>query len=254
MFFSIIIPAYNVEDYITRCIRSACEQDFNRTDFEVICVDDCSTDRTPEILSKLAAKYSNLTVVRHSVNKRQGGGRNTVLNLARGEYVLFLDADDCFLYKNTLRTIAGCLQKERTDILRTTGFKNIGDDFDAPMAEFGGPLPSVRRFARNDYFATVSFSNAVCDTCFRRSLLAENRLRFREHVAFEDTDWLLIALYHARTISIMDFPFYGYRQTRGSTTRTPHIDALRANAQGVFAALRYFDADHIDPFVCRIVR
>lgn len=84
MFFSIIIPAYNVEDYITRCIRSACEQDFNRTDFEVICVDDCSTDRTPEILSKLAAKYSNLTVVRHSVNKRQGGD-GTQSSISPGE-------------------------------------------------------------------------------------------------------------------------------------------------------------------------
>ena len=74
MLFSVIISAYNEERYIERSIRSACEQDFAPTQFEVICVDDCSTDRTQHLLGQLALRYSNLTVIRHSVNKRQRGG------------------------------------------------------------------------------------------------------------------------------------------------------------------------------------
>ncbi len=73
-FLSIVIPVYNGEPFIERCINSIYSQGLAADEFEVICVDDCSTDATPRLLHALAAQHSNLTVLRHSVNKRQGGG------------------------------------------------------------------------------------------------------------------------------------------------------------------------------------
>ena len=79
MLFSIIIPAYNVERYIECCVRSVCGQRFDKSQFEVIVVDDCSTDSTLQLLAKLQNEYTNLIVIKHEINKRQGGGRNTGL-------------------------------------------------------------------------------------------------------------------------------------------------------------------------------
>lgn len=70
---SIIIPVYNGERFITKCIDSIYGQGLVPDEFEVVCVDDCSTDNMPRMLHELAALHPNLTVLRHNVNKRQGG-------------------------------------------------------------------------------------------------------------------------------------------------------------------------------------
>lgn len=77
MRFSIIIPAYNVERYVECCIRSICEQNFEKWEYEVIVIDDKSTDNTPAIIEALAQTYNNLHIIRHNVNKCQGGGGET---------------------------------------------------------------------------------------------------------------------------------------------------------------------------------
>lgn len=81
---SIVIPIYNGAEFIPKCIDSIYEQGLAETDFEVICVDDCSTDSTPQVLASLAAQHKNLSVLRHSVNKRQGGGGTQVSALRTG--------------------------------------------------------------------------------------------------------------------------------------------------------------------------
>lgn len=74
MKFSIIVPAYNASEFIERCLKSLLNQDFSKDEFEVIVVDDASTDTQNEIIEKYIGNYYNLRLVRHSVNKRQGGG------------------------------------------------------------------------------------------------------------------------------------------------------------------------------------
>ena len=99
--FSIIIPVYNGHDVIGRALDSIYSQGLSMDDFEVICVDDCSpTTNTWNTLNSYT--YSgihpvNLKLFRHAVNKRQGGARNTALNHAEGEWILYLDQDDCFI-------------------------------------------------------------------------------------------------------------------------------------------------------------
>ena len=90
---SIILPCYNVERYIADCLDSIYTQDLTEDEFEVICVNDCSTDGTREVIENYAS-HSNLTLIDHAENLTAGGARNTGIKAAKGEYIWFVDPDD----------------------------------------------------------------------------------------------------------------------------------------------------------------
>jgi glycosyltransferase involved in cell wall biosynthesis len=113
---SIIIPVYNVEKYLAECLDSAIGQTLR--DIEIICVDDGSTDRSPEILDKYAKKDSRIVVI-HQENVGPGQTRNVGINLAKGEYIAFLDSDDVMkltLCEKTVQ-IADCENADMTYFL-----------------------------------------------------------------------------------------------------------------------------------------
>ena len=91
MFLSIIIPIYNDEKFLAECLDSCLDQDFPKDDYEIICVDDGSTDRTPGILKEYADKYSNIRLM---MMERHKGGRNVGYLQANGDYIWFVDHDD----------------------------------------------------------------------------------------------------------------------------------------------------------------
>lgn len=110
---SIIIPVYNIEKYLKCCLNSILEQTFQ--EFEVICVDDGSTDHSLEILEEYKKKDKRIRIFTQE-NKYAGVARNNGLKHAKGEYVLFLDADD-FLEKDTLRLLFSTAEKATADIV-----------------------------------------------------------------------------------------------------------------------------------------
>ena len=94
MKLSIIIPAYNASKTLPRCMDSIFAVGLEEADFEVIAVDDCSTDNTLELLQEYSERHSNVKVLHQTVNKRQGAARNRAIAEADGEYIAFVDADD----------------------------------------------------------------------------------------------------------------------------------------------------------------
>ena len=113
-FFSIILPIYNVEKYLDRCVESVVNQDFD--DYEMILVDDGSTDNCPKICDNYAEKYPFVKVV----HKRNGGlssARNAGLEVASGKYVFWIDSDD-WIQPNTFKTIYNALLKNSVDVLK----------------------------------------------------------------------------------------------------------------------------------------
>ena len=108
MFFSIIIPVYNVEAYLQDCLESVLRQSF--PDWEAICVNDGSTDVSLAILEEYAAKDSRFRIF-SQVNGGLSSARNAGLKVAKGNYVLFLDSDD-WLEKNALEVLAGRVDGE----------------------------------------------------------------------------------------------------------------------------------------------
>lgn len=113
MFFSIIVPVYNCEKYLEQCIESVLEQKFS--DYELILVDDGSTDSSGDICDKYSNKYCQVSVI-HQINKGLFEARKSGVLLARGEYILSLDADDWF-DENAFLSIYNILSKNTYDVL-----------------------------------------------------------------------------------------------------------------------------------------
>ena len=97
---SYVLPCYNVERYIADCLDSIYSQDLPEDEFEVICVNDCSTDGTRSIIAKFEEIHDNLQLIDHKQNLTAGGARNTGISVARGEYIWFVDPDDMIVPKS----------------------------------------------------------------------------------------------------------------------------------------------------------
>jgi glycosyltransferase involved in cell wall biosynthesis len=118
---SIILPCYNVSAYISQCLNSIYSQKLSEEEFEVICVNDCSTDNTVEIIQSFQAKYKNLKLLHHDVNKNLGASRNTGFKYATGKYVWFVDSDD-FLADECLPLILSELEINKLEIVEINSY------------------------------------------------------------------------------------------------------------------------------------
>ena len=94
---SFIVPFYNVEQYIAKCLDSLIDQDIPESDYEIICVNDCSPDNSRNIVIEYQKKHTNIILIEHETNKKLGSARNTGLSKAKGQYVWFVDSDDWIL-------------------------------------------------------------------------------------------------------------------------------------------------------------
>ena len=119
MRFSIIVPVYNVEKYLSICLESILGQDY--TDYEIIAVNDGSTDGSLEILNKYKQKTKRLVVLSQR-NRGLGGARNTGIRNAQGEYLIFLDSDD-YIDKSMLKETERVLSQYNLDILAFDGYR-----------------------------------------------------------------------------------------------------------------------------------
>ena len=113
---SIIIPVYNAVSYIHKCLNSLVDQSIEN--YEIICVNDASTDETLSVLESYAHRYSNIIVINHQINKRQGGARNTGIRTARGMYIGFVDSDD-WVEKNMYKELYEEAKKYDLDVVDT---------------------------------------------------------------------------------------------------------------------------------------
>ena len=114
-YLSIIIPVYNVEKYLGECLNSLLSQNIDKSLYEIICINDGSTDGSPYILDKFKQKYPNIIVV-HQNNMGVSAARNTGIELANGNYFWFVDPDD-FVINNVLAGVMDILQADYPDIL-----------------------------------------------------------------------------------------------------------------------------------------
>ena len=129
MKISIVIPTYNLENYIEQCLRTLRVQTFK--DFEVIIVDDCSTDKTLEVIKNFASNFEEDQIRIYRLNKNSNNGGAT-LNQAQGEYVLFLDGDD-LLTATALQDFIDAAEKFQADMVFTESFGQFRDSGQMPQ-------------------------------------------------------------------------------------------------------------------------
>lgn len=214
MKFSIIIPCYKVEQYLHQCVDSVLAQTFE--DYEIILVDDGSPDRSPAICDEYAIKDNRVKVI-HKPNGGLSDARNAGLDVAQGEYVIFLDSDDWWDDKDALRKIDSCIKESGADIV-VIGMKKYfsqenryGDERVLQKCDKGISTLSQAQLVQQ-YMRSNIFVGCACDKVVRRSQIEMNGLRFVVGQLSEDIEWCAKLLLLKPTIDVVSECIYVYRQ------------------------------------------
>lgn len=217
--FSVIVPAYNVENYIEECINSVLEQDFK--DFELILVDDGSTDRTSEICKG----YTRTSKVRYVYQENAGlsSARNTGVRHAIGEYLIFLDGDD-YLLPEALKTIQDGLEPG-LDLLRYQAEEVFEDGKTVEYKEAGfDKMSGVVAFRR---LAHYHYTENAWLYAYRREFFIENKFEYAKGCIAEDFGLTPLIIAQAKTAKAIPEICYAYRQREGSIMHNPEKIARR---------------------------
>lgn len=212
---SIIVPVYNVEKYIDRCIFSLIEQSY--TDLEILLIDDGSTDKSGYICDQWASKDNRIKVV-HSSNRGVSHARNLGLSIASGEYISFMDADDWIdldMYESMMRYI----EQFHSDI-HVGGFIVDYPGRTALTLKRGMPHSMTPQEAMLEMLSLekkVLFRGHLCDKLFKFDVLKDIRLDERLKLS-EDTWFFWQALQNAKLVSYAPQFSYHYYMRRESAT------------------------------------
>lgn len=214
--FSIIIPIYNAEAYLKECVDSCYKQDFDEADFEIILINDGSTDNSLALMNDLALKHDNLVCVSQT-NKGQGCARNRGIGMAQGKYLFFCDSDDRFI-EHSLGKIITLMEKHSLEVCCS-----IAKVYDAGgNSRFGllQPLPFFVVYDGKDAILNGLNFDSVCIKCFLRSFIQTNKLTFNESIAHEDSLFNAEASPLAKKMMFTDICTYQYNWNGTSTDRS----------------------------------
>lgn len=208
--FSVIIATYNVMDYVEEAIESVLNQDFDN--FELIVVDDCSTDKTREIIEKY--KSEKVSIYSTKANTGTAGGpRNIGLEHAKGEYILFLDGDDILFDENVLTKIDKLIGKGEYDLIYL-GYQDIGNNNKTRVSNKKNSTKVAR------IGCDLSFS--VSSRCWNSKFLKRIDARFVEGLYYEDEIFSMKTNILANKTTYGEFSVFRYRRNRkGSVMSTP---------------------------------
>jgi len=214
MFFSIIIPCYKVEQYLHQCVDSVLAQTYEN--YEVILVDDGSPDGSPAICDEYGRKSSKVKVI-HKPNGGLSDARNAGLDLAQGEYVIFLDSDDWWDNKEALRMIDACIKESGADIVIIGKKKYFSQENRYGDERIPQKCDNVSSTLTNEqiiqqYMQRNIFVGCAWDKVVRRSLIETNHLRFVVGQLSEDIEWCAKLLQLNPKVAVVNESIYVYRQ------------------------------------------
>jgi len=220
MFLSIIIPVYNIENYLGHCLDSLIPQVLGKDNIEVLLIDDGSVDASGNICDAYAKKYENFIVI-HKKNSGLSSARNTGICSASGKFLMFLDGDD-FLCKNAIDQIVNELTDfPNTDVLigryisydlSSKEYKECGYHLDKEGIEKNRGSDLLYILLNGNTYDWYAWLNIV-----RKNYITSNHFFFKEGVVFEDAIWTPDVLFSAQNVRYIDKPFYVYLQNRNDS-------------------------------------
>ncbi len=247
MKLSIIVPVYNMaaDGKLAYCLDSLVAQTLPEEQYEILPVDDASTDRSARVLREYGESYPGLIRPIYSqVNRRQGGARNLGLQAAKGDFVGFMDADDWAapdMFEKLLAKAAatgadvvGCqyhITKEHS--------REIGKPVQVHDPAFTGPMTEEMK----KHFIMLPGSMVV--KIYRRSVIEENRLTFPEGMFYEDNMAAPIWMSNFAHFELVDEPLYAYYQHEASTVHTVDMDRLHDRMKAAKGFADYFSGKHL---------
>ena len=218
MLVSFIIPSYNSADTISRCLDSIYALSLKQDEFEVIFVDDCSTDNSIDIVKAYQSQYSNIILLRQPHNNRQGAARNRGFKCALGEYICFVDSDD--EVTNGMLTAIRMAKTQQLDMVAvhfcyTDEDGRILSDGIMTRSSHGHVFKGVDM--RHDYPVWCA---APVPYVYRNLFLKQVNYPFAEGVLYEDADYVVVHHFYAKRMAYSSELGYIFHYREGSTTRS----------------------------------
>lgn len=223
---SVIIPVYNVEEYLSECLDHIVNQTL--TDIEIICIDDGSTDRSPKILNEYAINDDRIRIVLQE-NIGLAATRNKGIELARGDYIYFMDGDD-YLDLSALDKLYELSKKHDSDFIMFK-LRNFDDKTKENIDDDYYNMPHLKNKVGDDLFnykdvedIALKLAVNVPGNFYKREFISD--LRFPEGLLFEDNVFFTHALFKAQKILFLDEFLYNRRVRDNSLSKSISLDTI----------------------------
>ena len=241
MRFSIIVPVYQVESYLNQCLESVLRQTFS--DFELILVDDGSTDGSAAICKEYAQKDDRVRLIQQP-NGGLSAARNTGISEAKGDYLIFLDSDDYWLTRFGLEEINNCLQEGPVDAVFWKYRKVAEEDRSYSDDGADGFSSQSCKVPEQAVLFIRSHQLVACawDVAISRALFEDDGLVFETGVYSEDVEWLARLLKQAKRFVFTDMVLNAYRMRSSSITKNISETNL-ADLHGHYRRISQYIAD-----------
>ena len=234
---SVIVPVYNVENYLKESLNSLLKQTFK--DFEIICINDGSTDNSQEILEQFSKIDKRVKLI-NKTNEGCGSARNKGLSLANGEYVYFFDPDD-YIREDTLERLYTNAKNNDSDMVISQiawvregepvnynipgfDFENIFTDVD--YEDFTFNYEDIKEYVLNSYYAPWT-------KLYKRDFISKNNFKFHEKLAYDDVPFHVETIIKAEKISFIPEAFYHYRISNPTS-----VNKIPSNTVDIFRIWR----------------
>ena len=210
MKYSVIIPVYNVENYLSRCIDSLLAQ--NYVDLEILLIDNGSKDQSGQICEDYAAQFSNITAY-HIPNKGVGSARNFGLSKAKGEFICFMDADD-YLVGNLFSDVESQLDSQ-LDLLVFSYYNSIEKNL-SEIDRSAKILPTEGKKDKSDFIALfqelwlTDMMYTVWNKIYRKEFLEEHQIVFESYELGEDVRFNLNVYQHVNAVLLVKSCYYRF--------------------------------------------
>lgn len=231
---SVIIPAYNVEKYLDRCIKSIVKQTYSN--LEILIIDDGSTDSTGEIADQLATTDKRIIVI-HKDNGGLGYARNTGIEHSRGSYLTFVDSDD-FVALDFIEKSVNLLEKQNADCIITSYYRYSSSGKQKRVLRNSTTesieQPSIKNKFIPRLFGSLpnshdTFAMSAWGTLYSSNILREYKLLFdsEREIGCEDITFNMRYLYHSNRIVLTEYCGYFYCENANSLTTSYKPDRIK---------------------------
>lgn len=242
---SIIIPVYNVEAFVGRCIESCLKQDLSPSEYELLIVNDGSLDGSMDVVRQYAQKCDNIRILEQE-NAGPSVARNKGIQEARGEYVWFIDSDDD-ISANVLKTLMSYAEEQKLDVMCFD--INVVKQGEAAFIHPNQSNKNDILYIGTDFVSNVAMPPSACVAFFRKDYLISNSISFLTGISHEDYEFTPRAYCLAKRIAYINVPAYNYWVREGSrqTSTLPEVLAKKAKDWLVICDSLYrFTKEHIE--------
>lgn len=213
---SVILPIYNMQDYIAECLESVINQTYK--DIEIICVNDFSMDNSMTIVKNYAKNDNRIKIVNNEKNRGLGGARNAGLDVATGDYIIFCDTDDKIM-PDMIEKLYNSIKNNNADMAFCDVMLLGTDGLFTPYKPFHDMTISSNKifYPQKHFFRFVDMWPSAWNKIYKKSIIDKNNIRCHENILYEDHTFYYEYLFNSEKVVYLPEPLYIYRNDRSDS-------------------------------------